>query len=173
MPVIDTHTDLPWAPTPNRLTVHLNDPAPEGVPVTAVVVLVRDGGGNVLLTHVDSRGWDLPGGHVEGGETTREAAARELLEETGLVLTDPEALIQLGHQELHVTGPEPDGYAYPYPRTAILVYGLDLTRDRPSVQPLPDIECSSADWFTPAEAQAHLSSKTWRHVLAALDRPAL
>lgn len=50
--------------------------------------VVIDTHGRVLLIE---RGWDpyeghwaLPGGHLDPGETSREAAARELLEETGV-----------------------------------------------------------------------------------------
>ncbi|MGP3777087.1 NUDIX domain-containing protein (plasmid) [Streptomyces sp. SDT5-1] len=39
--------------------------------------------------------WALPGGHVDPGETSREAAARELAEETG-VHAAPQELDQIG-----------------------------------------------------------------------------
>jgi 8-oxo-dGTP pyrophosphatase MutT (NUDIX family) len=39
----------------------------------------------VLLVFDWWRGWVSPGGKFEPGETSREAAGRELLEETGLV----------------------------------------------------------------------------------------
>ncbi|MFD9832162.1 NUDIX domain-containing protein [[Kitasatospora] papulosa] len=62
-----------------------------------VVVTTTDG--YVLLIE---RGWDphkgqwaLPGGHVDPGETSRTAAARELAEEAG-VYAAPEELTQVG-----------------------------------------------------------------------------
>lgn len=62
-----------------------------------VVVTTTDG--YVLLI---KRGWDpfkgqwaLPGGHVDPGETSRVAAARELAEEAGVHVA-PEELTQIG-----------------------------------------------------------------------------
>ncbi|MCX4998623.1 NUDIX hydrolase [Streptomyces longwoodensis] len=69
----------------------------ETIRYTADVVCVR--GGDVLLIE---RGWPphkgqlaLPGGHVDPGETSRTAAARELLEETGIDV-DPYDLALFG-----------------------------------------------------------------------------
>ena len=41
-------------------------------------------GGRVLFVEHPERGWEIPGGHVEPGETPDEAMLRELYEETGL-----------------------------------------------------------------------------------------
>jgi mutator protein MutT len=52
--------------------------------------VVRDADGRLLLVrrgHAPSAGlWSLPGGRVEPGETAAEAAAREVREETGLIV---------------------------------------------------------------------------------------
>ncbi len=58
-------------------------------------VVVTDGA-RVLLGHATrSPRWDIPKGLVEPGETPRQAALRELVEETGLT-AETEALSDLG-----------------------------------------------------------------------------
>jgi ADP-ribose pyrophosphatase YjhB (NUDIX family) len=65
--------------------VHFRDPG------VGAAVLLRDGHGRVLLvkrgpTATRSGLWCIPCGYVDYGEEVREAAAREVLEETGLVV---------------------------------------------------------------------------------------
>jgi 8-oxo-dGTP pyrophosphatase MutT (NUDIX family) len=62
---------------------------------TSCGVIVTDGQ-QLLLGHATrSPRWDIPKGIVEPGETLAVAAARELLEETGLMVT-PEEITNLG-----------------------------------------------------------------------------
>lgn len=62
---------------------------------TSCGVIVTDGE-RILLGHATrSPRWDIPKGSAEPSETFPVAAARELLEETGLVIA-PEALTNLG-----------------------------------------------------------------------------
>jgi 8-oxo-dGTP pyrophosphatase MutT (NUDIX family) len=42
-----------------------------------------------LVTHTYARGWQLPGGGVEAGETAAEALARELFEEGNIEILEP------------------------------------------------------------------------------------
>jgi 8-oxo-dGTP diphosphatase len=58
--------------------------------VRCVGALVRDAQGRLLMVqrgHEPAAGtWSIPGGRVEPGESDAEAVAREVLEETGLVV---------------------------------------------------------------------------------------
>ncbi|NLN54924.1 MAG: NUDIX domain-containing protein [Clostridiales bacterium] len=45
---------------------------------------VFDQKGNILLVKTYFRGWEVPGGQVENGETLEEGVLREILEESGI-----------------------------------------------------------------------------------------
>ena len=45
-----------------------------------------------LIRHTYAKGWVMPGGGVDPGESIYEAAARELLEETGIAVDQPAEL---------------------------------------------------------------------------------
>ena len=70
--------------------------------LSACGLVRRDG--LVLLVRNPRRGWELPGGTVEQGETVTEALKREIYEESG-VLSEPECLTGI-YQNLVVK----DGY---------------------------------------------------------------
>ena len=79
-----------------------------------VRVVATDGEGRVMLVrHTYLHGWWLPGGGVDRGETTQDAAVRELREETGLKATVPPRLISVHSNERFFKGDH------------VLVYGVD------------------------------------------------
>lgn len=62
-----------------------------GMTLGTRVVALNDNGDVFLVRHSYTKGWHLPGGGVEGGETFEESMRRELREEANIVLeTDPE-----------------------------------------------------------------------------------
>lgn len=71
------------------------------------------------MTHLRQRGWDIPGGHLEPGETPEAAMRREVMEEAGALLTDVQLL---GYQRIRLLGDVPARYRYPYPDSYQVLY---------------------------------------------------
>ncbi len=63
------------------------------------------------MTRLVKRGWDIPGGHIDPGESPQQAAVRETIEEAQVIV---EPLELVGVQELEVFGDLPrDGWTRP------------------------------------------------------------
>jgi 8-oxo-dGTP diphosphatase len=54
--------------------------------IVAVSGLIRNASGRVLMVESPKRGWEIPGGQVEEGESLIDAFVREVLEETGITI---------------------------------------------------------------------------------------
>lgn len=78
--VITRRTDVPWLPPNSTYTLYLRDRAPDPRLITSVhgFSFIQD---KLLMINHNIRGWDIPGGHLEPGETAERALERELLEE--------------------------------------------------------------------------------------------
>lgn len=117
---------------------------PETIRYTADVVLLtenRNAGPLPFDVLLIERGWDphkgqwaLPGGHVDTGETSRAAAARELAEETGIHV-DAKTLRQLGVYD----APDRD----PRGRYVTVAYVATVERQAPQA----GTDASAARWF--------------------------
>ncbi|HUB93581.1 MAG TPA: NUDIX domain-containing protein [Verrucomicrobiae bacterium] len=95
------------------------------LPVTAVKIYVFEGN-KLLLAKIAGRGWDLPGGHIERGETPEQALTRELKEETGATVGH---FTRIGY--LKVTNEQKNERNKNYPKVScLLMYkGYDVSLD--------------------------------------------
>ncbi|CAN7398238.1 NUDIX domain-containing protein [Brevundimonas sp. LjRoot202] len=94
-----------------------------------------DGEGRVLLVkHTYLRGWWLPGGGVERGQSCEDALVREMREEAGLVVEGRPILLSVHSNERHFRGDH------------VLVYRIDrfTLTDRTSHAEIADL-----GWFDP------------------------
>lgn len=79
-----------WGKIPSRLRLGLVRVWHDRFTVSAAGLILNDEGKILLLNHVlrPLSGWGLPGGFVDHGESAEAAIRRELMEETGIELTE-------------------------------------------------------------------------------------
>lgn len=162
--ILSISKDIAWLPKPNECRTVLSSQLPplELVKTALAVVFMGD---CLLMTNLASRGWDIPGGHIEPGEHPEEAVCREVFEETGAEL-GPVHL--LAHQRLRLLGPRPDAYRYPYPDSYQVFYTAQVCSLN---EFCPTAEALGRSLFPPSEART-LKWVQFNHELyeAALQR---
>jgi 8-oxo-dGTP diphosphatase len=112
-------------------------------PLTASLVVLWHADRCLMVFNRFRQAWELPGGMIDPGESPREAALRELAEESG---QQPDAL--------HFVGAARSFYA-----PARRVESLAVYRGRVAVPAAftPNVEMSAATWWDPAEPLAGLN----------------
>jgi len=110
-----------------------------GTPYGAHTLVRSEGGQLLLVRHEGVDLWVLPGGGVDGSESFREAAERELGEEAGIEATY-RGLAMLNRVEVTCGGRSTWG--------VLPVFGAVADTTTPSVSD-PDDEISAARWFEP------------------------
>ena len=76
-----------WEGEPLNVGFYPVDQAPECTPKYSVI-MAKHKGQWLYVRHKERTTWEIPGGHIEDGETPMEAAGRELQEETGAICFD-------------------------------------------------------------------------------------
>lgn len=154
--VLATTSDVFWARPPNTLTLHASPDVPR--PVTAASAFLHYGG-MVVLVNVASRGWDIPGGRLEAGESPQQALAREVLEEAGVAL-GAHRCEPAGYTHLHSHGAPAPNSPYPHPDSYQMFYTVELT-SRTSLRTQVPREIVDVRWV-PASAVVSLAGpRSW------------
>lgn len=111
MQILACGYSISWLPQPNEVLLVLADRLPPRELITSALALAFHEG-EFLMTKLHDRGWDIPGGHIEAGETPEETMRREVMEEAMVTLGSVQLL---GYQQIRLLGDVPMDYRYPHP----------------------------------------------------------
>ena len=117
--------------------------------------LVLDGEGRVLLLeHTYIKGWYMPGGGVERGETAEHSLAREMVEEAGVEIIGRPVLLSV-HDNRRI-----------FPGDHVLIYRIDRWRQ---VEATQHGEISQIGFFAPDALPDGTTRATRNRIKEALE----
>ncbi len=128
--LISKETNLPWIETDSVLETYIASEMPPIELCSSAYAFVFKNGA-LLQTELREgerplRQLDIPGGHIDEGETPEEAVIRETFEETG-------ARIKIrglvAYSKVTVTSSCPTNYRYPYPISYMLFYEAEVEEE--------------------------------------------
>jgi 8-oxo-dGTP diphosphatase len=140
---------IPWLPQPGEGRLYVTDQLPP-------LALCRTAFGfafnqqQILLTQLKRRGWDIPGGHIDPGETPQQATIREVWEET---YAQVEIIDLVGIQELEIFSPHPE-QGWDLPLSIQVFFRVRILALAPFEG---HFESSARKFFSPAEARCVLT----------------
>lgn len=126
--------------------------------LSTAVFCVTTYNGKIILAENGKRGWELPGGHIEPGESLDEAVRREVHEETGAVI---EKIEQFGFKMVSPNAPiphrdNPENF-YPYPHSYVPYFFAEATEvsDIPLADDVIGVKLASLDEAKQLLAKGH------------------
>ncbi len=151
----------PLGPTTTEAPPVPGSPAPPRVQRAGVYALVLDEGRILLSRYIGDGRWSLPGGGIHFGESPRQALLRELHEETGLPLSDPQ-LVDV--DSVHFTGLSPSGRLEDFHAVRVVYTGRVPPDAQPQVLEV-DGSADDAGWFAVDELDGLPVTHLVRNVL--------
>jgi 8-oxo-dGTP diphosphatase len=143
--LVRTTENISWLANPNQARLYITDelPAKELWGTAFGFVFNQD---KILLIRLKKRGWDIPGGKIDAGETPAQAVVREVREEANARVQVVELI---GIQELELLGPRPEGHRWPYLINTQIFFKCRLETLEPFHK---NTESSERGFFSPHEA---------------------
>lgn len=118
MELISEQEQVDWLPDNARLSLYRIDRLPERELISSVHAFCLEGAKLLFVKH-QNRSWDIPGGHLEAGESAEQALKRELLEEAAVQIEQPEPVACL---QVAFGKPYPQSLKYPVPISYLVIY---------------------------------------------------
>lgn len=145
--VAHVENNVAYLPQPNTVELVLTSepPPPELTRTSFMVPITEDGG--LVLAHNRKRGIEFAGGHINNGETARQAAMREGVEETGATCSD---IVQIGYLRMRSAGKAPPEWGYPHPEGYQVFHAGRVVSMESYVE---NEECTRPEVFSPEDIE--------------------